>query len=221
MANDGLDGRKVLILPPAAEGLRGQHRTSAVQAQALCLSDAIAGALDRIPIFEHDGRPVLLVDGALRTVNSEVLRWTLEGYFVTPHLVQREGRLELEYRGVRPNEMVARSMLTAEPKQGGLLGKLPRLEIEQPRQQAAPPAEPRPVVMDGSKEAVERARGQEVLARFTNPEERTRLEMARGAEVLAKYQSQRAAVETPAVEEHPVFIDKTDDSPVDPASTQA
>jgi hypothetical protein len=203
MANDGLDGRKVLILPPAADGLRGPHRTAAVQAQALYLSDAIAGALDRIPIFEHDGQPVLLVDGALRTVTNEVLRWTLEGYFATPHLVERGGRLELEYRGVQPNELVTRAMLTAEPKQGGLLGKLPRLEIERPQQAMAAPVVEQAPVRD-ERGQLEFEGSQRALARFANPEQRRELEMRKGAERVEWHrQRQQAAVEPPAVESDP------------------
>jgi hypothetical protein len=46
--NDNLGGRKVVIMPGSADGLRGPARTIAITNEARCLADAIAGALDRI-----------------------------------------------------------------------------------------------------------------------------------------------------------------------------
>jgi hypothetical protein len=70
---DKLDGRKVLVLPNSPDGLRGSDRRAAVEAEAKLLSNAIADSLDRIPMFNRDGQPVLLIDGALRVVNNQML----------------------------------------------------------------------------------------------------------------------------------------------------
>jgi hypothetical protein len=94
----------------------------------------IADSLDRIPMFDRDGQPVLVINGALEVVHSRMLAWILDAYFVTVHAVQRGARLEVGYRGVVFNEMVLGHMLREEEtKRGGLLGRLPKLVIEQPQ----------------------------------------------------------------------------------------
>jgi hypothetical protein len=218
MANDGRDGRKVLILSNTADGLRGSARDNAAQAEARVLTDAIVDSLDRIDLFQHENGIVLVANGKVQTVSSAELRWIIEASFVQKCTVRKilaTGAIghEIEFRPIRPSEMAVRTMLTKEPKYGGLLGRLPPLEIEEPRQEVAPAIAP--IAMDGSKEAVELARGKQVLARFANPDERRELELARGAEILARFANRQQA---PAAEESiPVFIDKT----VDPTSTQA
>jgi hypothetical protein len=185
---------------------------------ALLLSTAIADALDKIPAFNRDGQPVLLIDGALRAVNNQMLAWVLEGYFATPHVVEREGRLALEYRGVRANEMVLRHMLTAEQKHGGLAGCLPPLVIEQPRTAVAPE---QPLVTTSCLPEVQREldAGAANVAKHADAGARLELEKARGAETLAKYEGRRAAVETAPVEEYAARPSgKINDGAVDPAS---
>jgi hypothetical protein len=188
------------------------------------LADAIIDSLDVLDLFDMDSQPVLIANGDLRVVNSELLRWICQESFCTKQAVQKimvTGAVGyvIEHRPVQPSEMAIRTMLTKGPKEGGLIGRLPPLKIEESRHEAAPPtAEPTPVLDERGQ--LEYAAGQRALARFANPEARTQLEMARGAEVLAKYQNQRAAVEPPVVEEHQVFAGKPNDS-VDPTSTQA
>jgi hypothetical protein len=214
---DTLEGRKVLVMGPSSDGLRGQHRQAAVEAEALLLSSAIADSLDRIPMFDHGGQPVLLIDGALRGVNAELLGWVLEAQFTTRHIVEKVGRLELEYRGVRANEMVLRHMLvTEQAKYGGLLGRLPPLVIERPQVMAA---EEKPQVATSNlpEVQVELLAGARQVARQGNSADRTRLEAARGAERVAYFEGRQAAVEPSAAEEYTMHMPgKADDS--DPAS---
>ena len=72
--------------------------------------------------------------------------------------------------------MAIRQMLTGEPRNGGLIAKLPKLEVEAPRQEAAPVAVPEPTFMHGSKEEAEYMASKRAAPRFANPEERRRLE---------------------------------------------
>jgi hypothetical protein len=214
---DTLEGRKVLVMPPASDGLRGQHRRTAVEAEALILSSAIGDSLERIPMFDHGGQPVLLIDGALRGVNAELLGWVVEAHFTTPHIVERAGRLELEYRGVRANELVLRLMLvTEEAKYGGLLGRLPPLVIERP-QVMATEEKPQEAMSNLPEVRVEQLAGQRQVARHGNTAEKTRLEAQRGAEVSARLRGKLRA-ETPAVAEEsiPVFA-PAEANDVDPA----
>jgi hypothetical protein len=164
----------------------------------------------------------LVANGKVQTVGSAELRWILAASFVTKHVMNTGTAwrpvLKVEHREVNPSETAVRAMLTKDAREGGLRGRLPRLQIETPRQEAAPVEEPTPVVMDGSKEALEYAAGRKTAARFASNAEQTRLEMAQGAAVSARYAGRQAPVETPVIEEvHPVFIDKT----VDPAGPQA
>jgi hypothetical protein len=224
---DTLEGRKVLVMSPSSDGLRGPHRRAAVEAEALLLSAAIAGSLDRIPMFDRDGQPVLLIDGALRVVNAELLGWLLESHFTTPHIVQKAGRLELEYRGVRTNEMVLRHMLvTEEAKYGGLLPRLPPLVIERPQVMAAE-EKPQEAMSNLPEVQVELAAGAAQVARHADAGARRELEMRRGAEVVAKYEGRQAAVYStkshkPAViEEYPFFVPAESNAAEKPTDTQA
>jgi hypothetical protein len=212
MTDNGLDGRKVLVLPNSPDGLRGSGRRAAVEAEAKLLSNAIADALDRIPIFNRDGQPVLLIDGALRVVNNQMLAWVLEGYFATMHVMERNGRLELEYRGVRANEIALRHMLTAERKHGGLVGCLPMLTVEQPRVAAVAPEQPKSSPLPEVQAEIDA--GARTRARYANAGERTRLEAQRGAEVSARHAGRQVAVEEYAARPP----GKTDGGAVDPAT---
>jgi hypothetical protein len=207
--------RKVLVLPGNPEGLFGPHKRGAIETMASFLSAAIADSLDRIPMFDRDGQPVLVIDGALQVVNSRMLAWILDAYFVTVHVVQRGGRLEVEYRGVVVNEMVIGHMLREEEsKRGGLLGHLPRLVIERPQVMASE-EKPQAATSNLPEVQVELAAGAAQLARHGNTAERTRLEGQRGAEVSARHAARQAAAEAP-VEEYTMHMpDKAGDS--DPA----
>jgi hypothetical protein len=219
--NENRDGRKVLVLPNSPEGLFGPHRRAAVETMALLLSNAIADSLDRIPMFNRGGQPVLLIDGALRVVNAELLGWLVEAHFTTPHVVEKAGRLELEYRGVRANEMVLRHMLvTTEGKHGGLLGRLPVLRVEEPQVAVEEkPQKATPSLLDDHPEVIA---GRRELAKHADAAARLELEKARGAETLAKYQGRQAAVETPMEDSIPMHLpEKPNDAAVDPAGTRA
>jgi hypothetical protein len=204
MANNTLDGRKVLVMPNSPEGLFGPHRRAAVETMALLLSAAIADSLDRIHMFNRGGQPVLLIDGALRVVNNQMLAWILEGYFATPHVVENEGRLELEHRGVVVSEMVLRHMLTTEEaKYGGLLARLPRLVVERAR--AAVEEKPGKATLNLPEVQAELEAGAREVARRANDAEQTRLETEQGARVVARHEGRQVAVETPVEESIPVF----------------
>jgi hypothetical protein len=210
--------RKVLVLPGNPEGLFGPHRRLSVETMASFLSTAIAGSLDRIPMFDRDGQPALVIDGTLQVVNSQMLAWVLDGYFATPHIVERAGRLEVEYRGVVVNEMVLGHMLREEEtKRGGLLGRLPRLVIEQPQVMAVEetPQEASSVLPEARAEMLAGARQ---VARHANAGAQRELEMRRGAEVVARHAGRQIAVETP-VEEYPVQLPaEANDGSADPAA---
>jgi hypothetical protein len=216
--------RKVLVLPGNPEGLFGPHRRAAVETMASFLSAAIADSLDRIHAFDNDGQPVLLIGGALQVINSRMLAWILDAYFVTVHVVQRGARLEVEYRGVVVNEMVLGHMLREEEtKRGGLLGLLPRLIIERSQIMAV---EEKPQEATSNLPEVQRelAAGARQVARHGNTADRTRLEAARGAEVVARNKGRQVAAdpsarEPVAEESYPAYLpEKTGDS--DPANPQ-
>jgi hypothetical protein len=118
--NDKRDGRRVVIMPRSSDGLRGQQRDAAVKSEALALSDAIVGALDIIDLFQHEGGIVLVANGEVRNVNSELLPWLIEASFVEKHVVRKllGLRHEVEYRPVSPSEQAVRALLRAEPREG-------------------------------------------------------------------------------------------------------
>jgi hypothetical protein len=216
-------GRKVLVMPPNTDGLRGPHQRLAVEAEAKLLSAAIADTLDRIALFNRDGQPVLLFDGTLHVVNSQKLGWVLHGYFATMHVVERGGRLEIEYRGVRTNELVLRHMLTAEGKYGGLVDKLPVLVIERPQVMTAPTAAPEQPQSCLPEVQAEMLTGARQVARYADAGRQRELEMARGREVVARHAARQVKAETPAVVEEsiPVFAPaEANDGAVDPARPQ-
>jgi hypothetical protein len=134
-----------------------------------------------------------------------LLRWLIEATFVEKRVVQTLPGLrhEVELRPVSPSEMAVRAMLTKEPREGGLIGRLPVLQVETQGFAVAAPAAARQSAMMG--DSVECARGAEVVARRANAGARLELEKARGAEVVARYQGRPAAVETPVEESIPVF----------------
>jgi hypothetical protein len=178
--NEELGARSVVILPGSGDGLRGPARTIAITAEAKAIADAIAGALDRIDIFEDGGRLVLLAGGGLHNVNAEVLRAILRANFATKHLVTAGGGLSVEYRPVEVSELVVRTLLTAPPRDGGLLGRVPMAQMEAPRQveEAAPVVPSNPI---------EDAAGKAALARHAGAGgERTRGEIERGQQRLAQ-----------------------------------
>jgi hypothetical protein len=146
-----------------------------------------------------------------------VLGWVLEAHFTTPHVVQLGGRLELEHRGCKTNELVLRHMLTAEGKHGGLVDKLPVLMIERPQIMAA---EEKPQAATSNLPEVQRelTAGAAQVARHADADKKRELEMARGAERVAYFEGRQAAAEAPVEESYPVHMPgKIDDS--DPASS--
>jgi hypothetical protein len=198
-------------MPNSADGLRGQQRDAATKSEALVLADAICGALDIIDLFQHEGGVVLVANGELQVVHAGHLRTIVESLFATKSVVQREGRLEVNYPPVSPSEMSIRAMLTKEPRDGGLIGRLPILQIEQLRvAQPETVAPPEPVFIPGSREEAEYLTSKRVAARYANPGARTELESQRGAEVSARYARQQqqaaAATEPPiVVESYPIY----------------
>jgi hypothetical protein len=224
MGDNGLDGRRIVVMPTSAEGLRGQQRDAAVKNEALVLADAIVNALDVIDLFEHQGGLVLVASGELRPVNSELLRWIVEATFVTKHVVRKLPGLghEVELRPVNPNEMSIRAMLTKEPREGGLISRLPVLNVE--TQGFAAPAAPVEKEIASSplpEVQAELLAGARTSARYANAAERTRLEAQRGAEVSARHAARQVKAETPAVveESYPVYPPaEANDGAVDPAT---
>jgi hypothetical protein len=203
---DKLDGRRIVIMPGSPDGLRGSARDSAVKAEALVLSDAIAGALDIIDLFEHDGGVVLVANGEVRNVSSELLRWLIEATFVEKRVVRTllGLRHEVELRPVSPSEMAVRAMLTKEPREGGLIGRVPVLQVETPQREVAPPPEKPLMVLNPA----ELEAGRRQVERYTAyaSDERRRLEMERGAQVVERHSQGRQAVreEPPVVESYPI-----------------
>jgi hypothetical protein len=98
------------------------------------VADAVAGALDRIHMWELDGALVYLAGGTLHHVNSEILREIIRANFVSKHIVPAAAGLGVEYRPVEEGELTVRTLLTAPPQQGGLVGREPMVQMEAPRQ---------------------------------------------------------------------------------------
>jgi hypothetical protein len=182
--NEELQGRTVVILPGSGDDLRGSARTSAITAQARCLADAIVARLDCIDIFDDGGQLVLVAGGAPHNVNGQMLRKVLRENFVTKHLVMAGAGLGIEYRPVEVGELTIRNLLTAPPNQGGLLGRVPPLEIKDLRQEAAP-VEPQATSPFPEIQA-ELESGAQQNARHAGGAsgERTRLEVERGQQRL-------------------------------------
>jgi hypothetical protein len=180
MTNENRDGRRVVIMPKSAPDLRGQQRDTATKNEAVVLADAIVGALDILDLFQHEGSIVLVAGGEVRVVGGELLRWLIEATFVTKHVVRKLLGLkhEVELRPVNPSEQAVRAMLTKEPREGGLSGRLPVLQVEEPRLTAAPAA---PEAPKFEPHPVEQAAGRAVVARHANSAERTKLETEQGA----------------------------------------
>jgi hypothetical protein len=181
MADDQLDGRRIVILPSSGDGRPGPARTIAITAEARCLADAIVGALDRIDMFDDGGgRLVLVAGGGLHPVNGVVLREILRANFATKHIVNAATGLEVAFRPVEVSELVIRTLLTAPPRDGGLIGRVPMVQMEAPRQVAEEVA-----VMVAN--PIEDAAGKAALAKHAGAGgERTRQEMEKGEQRLAQ-----------------------------------
>jgi hypothetical protein len=211
--NENRNGRRVIVMPTvSSDRLRGSSRDIALKNEAVVLRDAIVGALDVLDLFDEGGRVVLVANGELQMVNADYLRTILESLFATKAVVRKigvTGRFEhvVELKPIQPSELAVRALLTKEPKDGGLAGLLPVLQIETQGFATAPvaPAEKPPIETN----PVEHAAGRAAVARHAASAERTRLEIARGAEVVERHrQGRQTAVEpTPLVEEYPVFIE--------------
>jgi hypothetical protein len=117
-------------------------------------------------------------------VNAEVLREILRTNFATKHLVAAGAGLSVEYRPIEVSELVIRTLLTAPVQDGGLLGRVPPVQMEAPRQvveEAAPVVPSNPV---------EHAAGKAALAKHAGAGgERTRGEIERGQQRLAQLRS--------------------------------
>jgi hypothetical protein len=181
--NDELGGRTVVILPGCADGLRGPAKTLAITGEARTIADAIVGRLDRIDIFEANGQLVFLAQGGLHNVNAEVLREIIRTNFVSKCIVNAGTGLSKEYRPVEVGELVVRTLLTAPPRDGGLIGRVPMAAMEAPRQAVEEAA----VVHSNP---IEHAAGQRALAKHSGGAsgERTQQEIARGRQRLAELQ---------------------------------
>jgi hypothetical protein len=158
-----------------------------VTVEARLLAGAIAGALDRIDLFEMDGGFVLLADSDLRPVGGEVLRKVLRDNFVTKRLhVAADDMVEKVYAPVEPSEAVIRQLLTAPAKEGGLQGLLPPVVMVQLRQVAEPGERPlpddHPEVMQGRAVSARHAGGNQ---RLLEEQEGGRRTSARHAQATA------------------------------------
>jgi hypothetical protein len=183
------DGRTVINLPGGTDGLRGPARTIAITAEARTLADAIVARLDRIDMFEDEGRLKMLINGGWQIVTSEVLRGIIRANCARKHLIAGPTGLAVELRPVEPGELVVRTMLTAPPNEGGLLGRVPGAVLEQGRQVMEEVAAAAAVVLSPETE-VEIAAGQRTSARYGGVEgERTRQEIKRGEQRLAELQN--------------------------------
>jgi hypothetical protein len=196
------------------------------------LRDAIIGALDILHLFDDGGRVVLIAGGEVCNIGSEQLRWIIAETFAEKHVIRKLPGLnyEVKLRPVQPSELAVRALLTKDPKDGGLAGLLPRLEVET-QGFAAPVTAPEPKPIETN--PVEHAAGLAAIARHASSAERTRLEVEQGRRVSERHRlGQQAAVqEAPAVEEYPALVEgqqpppharaEAKDSAVDPASPQA
>jgi hypothetical protein len=79
--------------------------------------------LDRIDLFDDNGQIVFLAQGGLHNVTGEVLRAIIRAHFASKHIVNVATGLGIEFRPVEPSELVVRTLLTAPPRDGGLIGK--------------------------------------------------------------------------------------------------
>ena len=210
MGNNELAGRRVLMMPKNPDGLRGQQRDTATKVEALALQKAIIDSLDILHLFDEGERPVLVAGGEVRNIGSEQLRWIISETFVTKHVVRKLPGLkcEVEHRPVYPSEMAVRALLTKEPNEGGLRGKLPVLEVE--TQGFTAPAAPEPPAALGlPDDPPEILAGRRTAARYADSDKKRELEMKRGAEVVERYRrgQQVAPAVQPPAEDHPVFIE--------------
>jgi hypothetical protein len=181
-----LDGRTIINLPGSADGLRGPARTIAITNEARALSDAIVARLDRIDLFEDEGRLKLLINGGWQIVTGAMLRQVIGANCIRKCLVAGPAGLAVELRPVEPGELVVRTMLTAPPNEGGLLGRVPQAVLEQGRRE---PATPETAVLPSN--PIEDAAGKKALARYADAEgERTRREIEKGQQRLAEFRMQ-------------------------------
>jgi hypothetical protein len=176
--NAELNGRTVVLLPGSADGLRGPARTTAITNEARALADAITARLDCIDLFDDGGQLVLIAGGGLHNVNAQILREIIRTNFATKHIVMTGAGLAVEYRLVEVGELVIRTLLTAPPNQGGLVGRVPAMTMEPPRQVVEEAAA---VVTNAAEDAAGRA----ALARHQQQgNERLREEIERGQQRL-------------------------------------
>jgi hypothetical protein len=188
-AMNELDGRTVVILPGSGDDLRGPARTIALTAEARWLADAIVGALDKIDLFEIDGALVLLADGGLTNVNGDLLRAIIRANFVGKCLVTTGTVLGVEFHPIEVSELVVWTLLTASPNEGGLLGRVPPVQVEAPRQSAEPAESPGQVVRSPETE-IEIASGQKAAVKHAVAGgERLKLEVEQGQRRSAQFQT--------------------------------
>jgi hypothetical protein len=117
----------------------------------------------------------------LNNVGGELLRKVLRENFVSKCLVTTGAGLEIAYRPVEVSELVIRTLLTAPVRDGGLVGRIPQVVMEPPRQVSEETA---PAVIWNQ---VEYEAGQRALARHAPGSERLREEIEAGQRALAKY----------------------------------
>jgi hypothetical protein len=186
----------------------------------LALRDAIVGALDIWDLFEGQGGIVLIANGAMHAINSEQMRWILTETFVTKHVVRKllGLRYEVDYRAVNPSEMAVRALLRADSRDGGLIGYLPVLNIEEPLRAPVPPEKQLATSSPLPEIQRELDAGARQVARRSDASRREE-ELKRGAEVVEKYRRGRqVAVETaPVVEEYPIHAPIESKAAEDPA----
>jgi hypothetical protein len=148
------------------------------------LADAIVARLDRIDLFDDGGQLVLIAGGRLHNVNGEVLREILRPNFATKHLVTAGAGLSVEYRPVEVSELVMRTLLTAPPQDGGLIGRVPLVTMEAPRQVTA--VEETAAVTNPA----EHAAGQAALMKHAGAGgQRLREELEAGRQALARFRT--------------------------------
>jgi hypothetical protein len=218
---DELAGRRIVVMPSTrSDGLRGSAHGIALKNEALALREAIVGALDVLHLFDDGGRVVLIAKGELQAVNAEYLRMILESLFVTKHVVRKGLKYEVEFRPIQAGELAVRSLLTKDPKDGGLAGLLPVLNVETQGFAAPVAAAEKEITSSPLPEVqAEILAGRRTAARYADAGARTELEKARGAEMVRNYQGQRAAAVAPPIEESiPVFAPaEANDGAADPA----
>jgi hypothetical protein len=150
---------------------------------------------------------VLVANGELQAINAGYLRTIVESLFVTKHIVRKGLRHEVEYRPANPSEAAVRALLRADQSDGGLLGRLPPLVVEEP--QAAVEEKPQEVMSSPLPEVqAEFEAGRRTAARYADSAERTRLEAQRGAEVSARYAARQAAVDPSTRAQEPPVVEE-------------